>query len=154
MRQKFFFYGTLGHEMVGETARSVHQKLAHVGSGYVIGKLFTIAHSEGYYPAFVQDVDGYEVTGNVYEANPDFTKIDLDALDEYEEYHPKDLGKSEYLRKVVAVNLSENETVDANIYLYNQALPPTTVEIPSGSFATFIKEGDFKAFGTNQSRRW
>jgi len=143
----FFFYGTLSPEIAGEVAQTVHQKLTHVGAGYVMGRLFAIAHSEVYYPAFVQDADGYKVYGNVYEANPDFTKIDLDTLDEYEEYYLKDLEKSEYLRKSIAVTLTEGEMFDANAYLYNQPLPLTAIEIQSGSFTTFLKEGGFKAFG-------
>jgi hypothetical protein len=147
MKHKFFFYGTLSHEIEGKVTGSVHQKLTHVGSGYVVGRLFAIPHSEGYYPVFVEDVNGYKIFGNVYEAKSDFNSSDLDTLDEYEEFHVEDLATSEYLRKVASITLAEGDTVDADIYLYNQPLPLTVTEIPCGRFDTFLKERRAEAFG-------
>ena len=147
MRYKFFFYGTLSHEMSNPVATTVHRKLSAGRPASVQGRLYAIPHSDGYYPALLEDADGYPVYGNLYEANQDFTYADLDLLDEYEEFYPDDLRSSEYLRQSIPVTLAQGKGVDADVYLYNASLPPEAIEITSGCFAAFMDEHGFRAFG-------
>jgi gamma-glutamylcyclotransferase (GGCT)/AIG2-like uncharacterized protein YtfP len=147
MRYRLFFYGTLSHEMSNPIATSVHRKLSAGQPAFVLGRLYAIPHSDGYYPALLADVDGYPIHGNLYEARKDFTRADLDLLDEYEEFYPDDWQSSEYLRQRLPVALEGGEAVNADAYLYNAALPPTAVEITGGCFATFMRECGFQVFG-------
>ena len=147
MKYKFFFYGTLSHEMSNPVAMTVHRKLSAGKPASVQGRLYAIAHSDGYYPALLADVDGYAVIGNLYEANEDFTYADIELLDEYEEFYPDDLESSEYLRQRIPVTVGGGKSVDAVAYLYNAPLPSDAIEIKGGCFATFMRDRGFQVFG-------
>lgn len=147
MRYKFFFYGTLSHEMSNPVATTVHRKLNAGKPAFVHGRLYAIPHCDGYYPALLATADGYAIKGNLYEANQDFTYADLDLLDEYEEFYPDDLESSEYLRQRIPVVLSGGKSVDADAYLYNASLPSDAIEITGGCFATFMGDHGFQVFG-------
>lgn len=147
MKYKFFFYGTLSHEMANPVSKTIHRKLKGGEAAHVIGRLFAIPHSEGYYPALVLGDTGYRVSGYLYEANKDFSFKDLEMLDEYEEFYPDDVDGSEYVRRAVWVTLGHSYGVTCDAYVYNGELPADADEIPSGEFASFMKEHGFQAFG-------
>lgn len=143
---KFFFYDTLSHQAPNSVAASLHQKLNFIQPASAMGRLYAIPHRDGYYPALLADAAGYPVQGNLYVASKAFTQANLNLLDRYEEFHPDDWESSEYLRQRLNIAVGGRKTVDADVYLYNAALPPEAIEIQGGCFVTFIREHGLRVF--------
>lgn len=119
--------------MENNITSALHEKLQFVARTFVIGRLFAIPYNQTYYPALILDEHGYRVYGNVYVAKDNFSDDDLKILDEYEEYYPQNLAKSEYIRQVIQVNTGEDR-VEAVAYLYNQDIPTNAIEMLDGNF--------------------
>jgi pyruvate carboxylase len=138
MEKRFFFYGTLSHEVVNDVTMSLHNKLQFEGKGFVVGRLFALVHESAYYPAFVLDESGYRVYGNIYSTKENFSDTDLKILDEYEEFYPENVVRSEYIRQKVLINTGK-EKLPVDVYSYNKTIPIDAVEVTYGDFIKFVR---------------
>ncbi|MBK9936396.1 MAG: gamma-glutamylcyclotransferase [Cytophagaceae bacterium] len=91
----------------------------------------------GKYPGIVKNIEGenFYVFGEIYEIlNPKF----LQVLDEYENYFPENLSKSEYTREKINVNLINNgQELMTWVYWYNN-LPNDALFIESGDYIGYL----------------
>ena len=123
-----FVYGTLRrdnrHEMYHLLARHAH----FVGEGALRGRLFMV---EDYPGAVPSDSPADSVRGEVYRLHdPDLVFKQLDA---YEDYDPEDPDESLYRRQLLEVQLEDDKSLPAWVYVYNRSTEDLP-EIPSGDF--------------------
>jgi len=134
---RLFFYGTLGEGMDNPVIRAIRPKLRRIGPATVRGELYAIPDRDGWYPALVPADDGGEIEGSLYEATSDFTSDDLARLDGYEAFDPKDQTGSQYVRRSITVTCG-GKIAEAEVYLFNAALPAGSRPIAEPSFAAFL----------------
>ncbi len=131
-----FFYGTLLDGSDNAMAREVHRLVNRLGAATVRGKLFAVPDPQGWFPALIAGEGA--VHGGLYEATSALSPAQLARLDAYEEYDPRNPAGSLYLRAAMQVTDAKGAAVMAEIYLYNQPLPPGSCAIPSGDFRQWI----------------
>lgn len=111
-----FFYGSLQSPINYPLKPSIKNFIEFIDKGYFYGQLFDL----GEYPGAIEsNTTKYKVFGEIYRIieGDDLFYI----LDEYEDYYPQNIEKSEYVRKVVQVKSNNNDKVQCWIYLYNQS---------------------------------
>ena len=138
---RFFFYGTLQSGSWNPVARRIHARLMPEGPGQVRGQLHAVPDRDGWFPALL-DGPGI-VQGEVCRAGPDFSPADLAALDAYEDFDPADPARSLYLRRSLPL-LSGGL---AQVYCFNQPLPPGARPIPDGDFRGWLLATNQPEFG-------
>ncbi|MFN8357438.1 MAG: gamma-glutamylcyclotransferase family protein [Spirosomataceae bacterium] len=123
-----FVYGTL----LSAYQHSMHQVIAQhgklLGEGHFQGRLYRIS----YYPGMVPSAHpSDQVWGEVYALQD--AEIVFEYLDDYEGYDPANESMSDYIRREVTIDLTQDQTLQAWTYLYNQ--PVAALEwIESGNF--------------------
>lgn len=142
---RFFFYGTLGEGMDNPVIRAIRPKLMPGRAARVRGVLDAIPDRNGWYPALTPADDGPQVRGMVYETGLAFTADDLAALDAYEAYDPTDEPGSQYVRRPIEATCDDGDTVRAEVYVFNAALPADARRIEQPSFAAFLAAHGLKA---------
>src|SRR5579863_4860379 len=92
MRPFLFTYGSLQPGKAPAEIADIVAGLEIVGRGFVLGRL----QGEGPYPGVVLDeVSGNQIVGTIYRL-PDDPEV-MRRLDEYEEFFPEELERSEFL---------------------------------------------------------
>lgn len=133
-----FFYGTLAPELGGPLFSALESKVGPGRQGFVKGRLLAIGTNEGWYPGLIPG--NGRVEGWLYRCNESFDRATLRALDEYEDFNPHQMRRSEYLRRTMPVTLASGGTVRAQVYVWNRHPRHASQEIVSGSFGRFIAE--------------
>jgi len=110
-RATVFVYGTLRRGGVRAVPR-LFPDARVVGAGTVRGWL----HDLGAYPGLLLEPNGQAIVGEVYLV----TAAALRAMDRIERYDASDEARSYYVRRRVAVALSEGGTVEAWVYECNE----------------------------------
>lgn len=131
-----FFYGTLLDGSDNAMAREVHRLVSRLGAATVRGNLFAVPDPQGWFPALIAGEGA--VHGGLYEATSALSPAQLARLDAYEEYDPLNPAASLYLRAAMQVTDAQDAAVMAEVYLYNQPLPPGSCAILSGDFRQWI----------------
>ena len=116
MPQHVFFYGTLMTPFKRPGRQRVTPQLSFSGRGTIRASLFDL----GIYPAAVPSDDDSRVWGEVYEMLDEAAV--LAALDEIEGFRPNEPVHSLYVRKPIAVTMSDGRDLDAWAYFYNAPL--------------------------------
>jgi gamma-glutamylcyclotransferase (GGCT)/AIG2-like uncharacterized protein YtfP len=123
-----FVFGTLLSGYDHPMSRLLSQRAELIGEARCTGRLYLVRH----YPGMVPSTDASDhVFGELYRMRdaPDL----LRTLDDYEGCSEKYPQPHEYVRRRVAVTLSDGATVQAWTYLYNR--PVTHLpRIASGRF--------------------
>lgn len=138
---RFFFYGTLQSGSPNPLARRIHARLRSEGPGQLRGRLYALPDPGGWFPALL-DGQGI-VQGQVCRTGPDFSPADLAALDAYEDFAPADPARSLYLRRSLPL-LSGGL---AQVYCFNQPVPPGARPIPDGDFRAWLSATRRREFG-------
>lgn len=113
-----FVYGTLMSTFLENPLRLLLEKNTQfVGEAYTYGKLFLV----DYYPGLIHNNphENHKVYGEIFSINRslDF----LASLDEYEDYNPKDIANSLYIRELKACFLLDNsKSFNCHTYIYNK----------------------------------
>ncbi|MDP9055923.1 MAG: gamma-glutamylcyclotransferase [Pseudomonadota bacterium] len=140
-----FFYGTLIAGNANAAAQAVHARLRMVGQASVIGALWAIPDTAGWYPALVAGHG--RVHGVLYAAADGFGPEDLARLDAWEEYHPDNPADSLYLRiEAQAVDVA-GVSLAAQLYRFNQPLPDGALAIVDGDFPSWLTTQGYTAYG-------
>ena len=137
---RLFFYGTLLEGSENAVAREVHALLAPLGPASVAGTLFAIPDPDGWFPALV--AGGGVVHGRLYETRAAFTAADLARMDAYEDYDPRDPGRSLYVRRTIAI---EHGSL-AEAYVWNRPVPEGARSISHGDFRRWLTEQGLSPF--------
>lgn len=111
-----FVYGTLMKKCQrNEWSTYLHENSKYIGEAWAEGLLYKVAH----YPGLVKG-DG-KVHGELYQLKS--PRESLEILDEYESYFEHNIQKSQYLRELTEIFLTEeNKTIKAWVYYYNFSL--------------------------------
>jgi gamma-glutamylcyclotransferase (GGCT)/AIG2-like uncharacterized protein YtfP len=112
MKEKLFVYGTLMKNHIDAVDLIGKERLRLLGYGQIEAELYDF----GEYPGAVKR-KGKQVYGEVYEI-ADSANI-LHRLDEYEEFNPKDVTHSLFIRRKTKVMMETGRTVIAIVYFYN-----------------------------------
>jgi len=142
---RFFFYGTLIAGSGNRVAAAAHALLRDLGPATARGALYAMGEAEGWYPALLSGAGA--VHGRLYEAVPFFGKADLAALDAYEDFDPTDPFGSLYVRATVVVADAAGAFCEAQVYSFNQPLPPGAQALPGGDFRAWIAREGLRPFG-------
>jgi len=119
MPEYLFTYGTLQPGHVPAAVASAAAQLRSVGEGWVGGALYDFGRYPGAILHAASDGNaGRKIFGTVYELPGDPTI--LARLDDYEECIPDAPGLSEYLRVRHPVQLTNGETLNCWVYVYNR----------------------------------
>lgn len=129
----FFFYGTLLDGSDNPVAQAIHALLEPVGAATVPGELHAVPDEQGWFPALLPG--NGTVHGKVYRSRDDFTVADLARMDAYEDFNPADPAGSLYVRQTCETG----DGFTAEVYLFNQPLPPGSRPIPDGSFRAWLE---------------
>ncbi len=106
-----FVYGTLMSN--NEKSKLLFPQSAKFISATCLGRLIDLGH----YPGLIKGTD--RVYGEIVMVEDPKNRI-LQALDYYEDYYPKDLGKSMYIRKkVIAQATQDNREYQVWTYFFN-----------------------------------
>jgi len=123
-----FVYGTLLGEFAPPEIAVVITKLELIGAGFVHGRLYDL----GDYPGAILDASSEtKIFGRVYRL-PSDSDI-LNALDDYEEFHPHKSSQSLFIRKQTEAFLTSGEKIRCWVYEYNRNI----------SFVSLIESGDY-----------
>ena len=110
-----FTYGSLQPGQAPAEIAPVVAELEIAGWGHVLGTL----HGLGPYPGAVLDeTSSNRIPGTIYRL-PEDPGV-LRKLDEYEEYFPEALERSEFLRKLHPVYWEDGSTVVCWVYALNE----------------------------------
>lgn len=144
----FFFYGTLVAGNPNPVAAQIHERLERLGPAQVSGVLHAIPDAAGWFPALLPG----EVTvhGMLHRARPGFDAALLATMDAYEDWNPRDPASSLYRRKTLTIG-SEGTSVEADVYLWNRALPEGAEPIPGGNFAEWLAQTGNPVFSATRS---
>jgi len=113
MSDLLFIYGTLHPERAPSAIAAAARRLRPVGAGTIHGRLLDL----GEYPGVVlEETEGSEVSGEVFEV-PDAET--LARLDAYEDYRPAEPEASLFLRMETEVAMSDGTRRSCWVYLYN-----------------------------------
>ncbi len=114
MSNYLFVYGTLNPKSAPKEIAAVVKQLTYIGDGFVRGRLYDL----GDFPGIkLRSNSKTKVRGQIYKLPADHNAIS--SIDAYEEYYPKRLDKSLYLRKLTDVELENGKTVRSWVYEYN-----------------------------------
>ena len=144
-----FFYGTLLDGSDNAMAREVHRLVNPLGAATLRGKLLAVPDPQGWFPALIAGEE--TVHGGLYEATSALSPAELARLDAYEDYDPLNPAASLYLRAAMQVTDAKGAAVMADVYLYNQLLPPGSCAIPSGDFRQWISASGEAPFAGRRS---
>ncbi|MBK9507992.1 MAG: gamma-glutamylcyclotransferase [Cytophagaceae bacterium] len=132
-KEYLFVYGTLLNSFPKNPFKnSFHKNASYLGAGKISAKLYDL----GKYPGIVKNIEGenFYVFGEIYEIlNPKF----LQVLDEYENYFPENLSKSEYTREKSKAFLISGQELMTWVYWYNN-LPNDALFIESGDYIGYL----------------
>jgi len=140
----FFFYGTLLDGSDNPVAREVHRLLERIGDATICGDLVAIPDAQGWFPGLIAG-EG-TAHGALYQTRDHFTPADLARLDAYEDVIPDAPERSLYRRVEREVMLRDGSAHIAQVYLFNQPLPPGSLAIVDGSFRRWLTERGEAAF--------
>lgn len=119
LKNHLFLYGSLLGDIKEEKVKKIfNENCQFISVGYILGKLYDL----GEYPGAILTTDKNErVFGKIFGIkNPQKT---FRVFDEYEEYFPKDLKKSLFVRrKTKAYLLPLEDTITSWTYFYNQKI--------------------------------
>ncbi|PKM88735.1 MAG: hypothetical protein CVU87_06860 [Firmicutes bacterium HGW-Firmicutes-12] len=136
MKEHLFVYGSLLKGALDPEVDEIIDKYCKpINWGYINGKLFDL----GDYPGAILSIDDESfIYGLLYEiSSPD---IFFFVLDDYEDYFPGDLARSEYIRRKTEVRLNEhNEQIRAWVYEYNKSITSSQPYIESGNWLEHLK---------------
>jgi gamma-glutamylcyclotransferase (GGCT)/AIG2-like uncharacterized protein YtfP len=141
---RFFFYGTLLAGSANAVAARIHARLAPLGPASAQGRLYVIADAQGWFPALVEGAG--KVRGMLYAAAPAFTAADLAAMDAYEDFDPAAPEASLYLRRTVTVTPDAGMPGEAEVYVWNRALPDGAQLIDDGDFRAWLEGAGLSQF--------
>lgn len=160
MASWFLLYGTLLDRDRNPVAAALHARLEPGKAATVPGRLYAIpdaaTDADAWYPALIPGEPG-SVRGRLHAASPAFTPADLAQLDRYEDFTPEDAVRSEYVRRLLPVTLTQTgdspdpanrAAVFAFVYCYNRPLPAAAVAIPGGDFGAWRRETGARAYGS------
>lgn len=128
MAQYLFSYGTLQAELAPAEIAPVVQQLRPIGRASIPGILYDL----GDYPGAVVGGTNLEVWGQVFEL-PEDPEV-LCQLDEYEEFNPAEIERSQFVRIQSKATLDDGRVIKAWVYVYNRD-PGSAPRIVNGSFA-------------------
>ena len=89
----------------------------------------------GEYPGALEDINGYDIKGSVYQLKDPITCLAI--LDDYEGFGIEQEQPNLFVRKLISVTCN-NKNVECWIYLYNLPLEDLT-EIKSGDYIQYLK---------------
>lgn len=113
---RLFVYGTLKNSRIKEAVPEIAPFIKVKVRGFVRGKLF----DTGDYPAAVPDKGGRKkVYGEILEITDNKLDEVLKILDEYEEYSPRNIKSSLFVRDAVNVNTRNDKQLKSWIYWFN-----------------------------------
>jgi gamma-glutamylcyclotransferase (GGCT)/AIG2-like uncharacterized protein YtfP len=115
MAEYLFTYGTLQPGHAPGAIASAAARLRPLGEGHVRGTLYDFGHYPG---ATLDATSECKIFGTVYKL-PDNPGV-LRQLDDYEEFFPDAPELSQYLRVLHPVVLTDGQTLDCWIYIYNR----------------------------------
>jgi len=129
MTNYLFLYGTLLPHLAPRVIAPVVAKLRRVGKASVRGALYRL----GGFPGAILDegADGH-IHGTVFEL-PDDEGV-LGALDDFEEFDPRNVETSQFVRRLHPVTLASGEELRCWIYVYNREVG-SAPRIPSGRYS-------------------
>lgn len=133
---RFFFYGTLILGSGNPVAAVLRDTVRCIGPATTRGRLYAVADWRGPYPALLPGSG--TVHGMVCETLPHFGRGDLARMDAYEEYDPRGLATSLYHRRKVPIRMADGQTIGADAYIYNRALPRRARMIAGGDFRAWL----------------
>ncbi|MFN3457978.1 MAG: gamma-glutamylcyclotransferase family protein [Novosphingobium sp.] len=142
----FFFYGTLTEDHDNPVTRRVLPFLEGGQRASVRGRLRAVRTPDGWYPVLLAGPG--RVAGRIYRAGRDFSAKQLRLLDAYENFHLRQPGRSEYLRRAMRVRIAHGGTVMAHVYVHNRPWHPGLPVIAGGDFATFLARRRVLALGS------
>ena len=128
MSEYLFSYGTLQPELAPAEMTSVIGQLRPIGRASIPGILYDL----GDYPGAVFCETNLEVWGQVFEL-PGDPGI-LRQLDDYEEFFPAHLERSQFVRTECNATLDNGRAIKAWVYVYNRD-PGSAPRIANGNFA-------------------
>jgi gamma-glutamylcyclotransferase (GGCT)/AIG2-like uncharacterized protein YtfP len=114
MSELLFAYGTLQPGLAPDEIADVLRELVTVGKGSVPGTLYDLGSFPG---AVLESGSSRRISGTVYRLPAD-SHI-LKRLDEYEEYYPESPKASQFIRRLVLVQLVDGRISECWVYEYN-----------------------------------
>ena len=141
---RFFFYGTLLDGSDNPVARDIHALLAPVGPATARGVLHGVPDPTGWFPALLEG-EGV-VHGRLYESRAHFSPADLARMDAYEDYAPGNEAASLYVRRPLSVTGPDDASGEAQVYVFNQPLPPGSEPIAAGDFRAWLSARGLRQF--------
>lgn len=109
-----FLYGTLLPDGAPDEVAGTLKSLRRIGPAQVRGKLYDLGEYPG---AIVAPESQMLIRGEVFELPA--TPATLKALDEYEEFDPRNEKQSLFVRKRVKASLKDGQQLDCWMYVYN-----------------------------------
>jgi len=137
-RDYLFVYGTLRRDVECRMSEIVQKYCDFIGQGYIYGRLYNIVE----YPGVVaSDKSSERVYGDIYKVKSPEEAFSL--FDDYEECTDKYPEPHEYIRLKQRVYLTNGETIDCWVYIYNFCVRDLEL-VESGDYLKYIssKEGD------------
>jgi gamma-glutamylcyclotransferase (GGCT)/AIG2-like uncharacterized protein YtfP len=128
MAEYLFSYGTLQPELAPAEIVSLVRQLRPIGRASMPGLLYDL----GDYPGAVFEETMLKVWGQVFEL-PEDPSV-LRQLDEYEEFNPGEIERSQFLRTQSNAILDNGRVIKAWVYIYNRD-PGSAPRIANGIFA-------------------
>ena len=125
MNQHLFLYGTLLPSEAPKEIASIVKRFRRLGSAHVRGRLYDF----GEFPGAVLDPSSRSIIHGELVVLPSDERI-LQELDQYEEFDPSDPKRSLFIRKKVRVQMSNGNSREGWIYVYNK--PPGKAKLVRG----------------------
>jgi gamma-glutamylcyclotransferase (GGCT)/AIG2-like uncharacterized protein YtfP len=111
MAEQLFIYGTLHPDEAPSEIRAAVQKLRHLGTGVIRGKLTQL---DGF-PGVVLNETGGTVRGSVFTLPSRHLFV---SLDRYEEFDPHNVESSLFIRRKTTVRMDDGSQRECWVYEY------------------------------------
>ncbi|HKR92769.1 gamma-glutamylcyclotransferase family protein [Novosphingobium sp.] len=137
-RLRLFVYGTLQPQAGTPMARWIAARTLRAQPASAAGRLFALRAKEGWYPALIPAHRGLAVSGMLCELV--LAPGELARLDLYE--------GQEYRRISQPVRTCDGRGMNAQLYSWRVALPPSRILIADGHFLDWMRAARGEPYGS------